>query len=426
MPASMTNFEALVPSLKAGYYNLLLGAGVSRDSKNKKGLLPSAEEIRQDLCTLKHARTTSSLQRLYATLTPSEVTEHIVHRLVDCTPGPSVTKLTPFLWRRIFTFNVDDAVENAYACPNVLQSPAVFHFKDDYSEVRNVTEIPIIHLHGWVKQPHRGFVFSRDEYVRQTESINPWMVVLTQFLPVEPFIILGSSLDEVDLDYYLAHRTDVTSREDLGPSILVEPNPDAVTETDCRKYNLQLYAGTAEQFLDDLLERVPNRPTPIELVPKQTRNILAHDVTEIDALSFATDFEMVPGVVPKAIAVSRFFYGETPSWQDLAANSDIGRPATTSILQAAETHFRDPSKGPKILLIEDQTGVGKTTVLRRCIFELSSRGITSVICASTSRLEPLSTAHILDGIGGPLAVGVDNFADHAIAIRETIGAHVEE
>ena len=418
MPLSKSTFQSLSTSLKAGKYNLLLGAGASRDSKNHNGHLPSGEEIRRHLCTIKGARSTSSLQRLYATLTPSEVAEHIVDRFLDCTPGPSVTKITRFLWRRIFTFNIDDALEHAYNSSPPLQTPVVFHYKDDYNELSNLTEVPIVHLHGWVRQRDAGFVFSRDEYVRQTESINPWMVVLTQFLPVEPFIILGASLDEVDLDYYLAHRTAVTSREDIGPSILVEPNPDPVTQTDCEKYNLLLYEGTAEQFLDDLLEHVPDRPTPIDLVPKKTRNILAPNISEIDALSFAADFELIPGIVLPSTTVSRFFYGQPPSWQDLAGNRDIGRPITTSILQAAEKHFKDPGKGPKIALIEDQTGVGKTTVVRRCIFELASRGINSFICTAVSRIEPVSSARVIDAIDGPIAFLVDDFADHVTAIRE--------
>ena len=106
-------FDMLAASLKAGQYNLLLGSGISRDSRNRKGFLPSGETLRQELCQLKGAHKSSSLQRVYATLTSTEIQEHIVDRFIDCTPGNSVVKLAKFLWRRIFTFNVDDALENA-------------------------------------------------------------------------------------------------------------------------------------------------------------------------------------------------------------------------------------------------------------------------------------------------------------------------
>ena len=49
--------EAIASSLRGGKYNLLLGAGVSLDSKNSLGeLLPSADRFRRDLCKLKGAR----------------------------------------------------------------------------------------------------------------------------------------------------------------------------------------------------------------------------------------------------------------------------------------------------------------------------------------------------------------------------------
>ena len=413
-----SGFGSVSASLRAGNYNLLLGSGISKDSRNKHGLLTSGEELRQHLCKLKGAHSNSRLQRVYSTLTPTEVQNHIVERFLDCSPGPSVNKLTSFLWRRIFTFNIDDALEHAYQTPNHLQSPTVFHFEDDYSEVTNLSQVPIVHLHGWVKQANRGFVFSPTEYVRQTVSINPWMVLLTQCLPVEPFIILGTSLDEADLDYYLAHRTTVTSREDRGPSILVEPNPDAVTADDCRKHNLLLFEGTAEQFLDALLEHVPDRPTPIELVSRKLRTLLPPSLPSISALSFASDFELVPGIVTPDFTVSRFLYGRSPTWQDLSSKKDIGRPITARILEAIDAHLRMSRQSPGIIIVEDQTGTGKTTIVRRCMFELAAMGYSALVCSVTGKIEPVSTASIMSQIRGPVIVLVDDFADHVRAIRQ--------
>ena len=395
MKFSAETFTSISTSLRAGHYNVLLGAGISRDSTNRHGNLPSGEEIRKHLCDLKGAHSNSSLQRVYSTLTPPEIREHVIERFVKCTAGPSLSKLTYFLWHRIFTFNVDDALEHGYQRRGCLQTPSIFHFKDDFVEAKNLSQIPIVHLHGWVRRSGDGFVFSRDEYVRQTTKINPWMVLLTQLLPVEPFVILGTSLDEVDLDFYLAHRTAVTSREDRGPSILVEPNPDAVTENDCKKYDLLLYKGTADQFFDDLLKHVPNRPTPIELISKRIRNLLPPNLSEISSLSFVSDFELVPGVVPTDSSVSRFFYGQSPTWQDLASHKDVSRPTTRKILQSVESHFEGLPGGPRILLVEDRPGAGKSTLIRRCAYELAAMGVNALFASPTGRIEPISSAEII-------------------------------
>ena len=414
-------FERISTSLKAGQYNLLLGSGVSKDSRNEKGDLPSGEELRTKLCRLKGARENSSLQRVYGTLTPAEIHEHVVDHYKDCTPGPSVTKLTRYLWRRIFTWNIDDALETAYDINEASQECIPVHFRDIFTENSNLTTVQIIHLHGWVRQVSKGFVFSRDEYIRQTTEINPWMVLLTQFFPVEPFIILGTSFDEIDLDYYLAHRTPITARDDRGPSILVEPNSDAVTKNDCEKYDFVLYEGTAEAFMDELLRRIPHRPTPIELIPKETRNLLPPHVSDVDRLAFSADFELIPGIVSTNPMVTRFFFGGIPRWQDLASNKDIGRLASGTIVQRVVTYFSGLGEGPKMLLVEYGTGSGKSTVIRRAMFELAKQGITALNCSATGVIEPLQTAAAINLLDGPLAIMIDDFADQVNAVRELIG-----
>lgn len=411
---------SIASTLKAGQYNLLLGSGVSLDSRNARGILPSANTFRTNLCRLKGARDSSPLQRVYSTLTPAEVKEHVVDVFRDCQPGPSVTKLTQFLWRRIFTFNIDDALESAYGKLGLLQKSTIFHFDDDYSEGRDLSEVPIVHLHGWAGSPERGFVFSRDEYVRQIKTINPWMVLLTQYLPVEPFIIAGTSLDEVDLDYYLAHRTEVTARDDRGPSILVEPNPDVVTKNDCKRYNLLLFPGTTEQFLDYLSEQVPDRPTPIELIPQETRRLLPAGISNAAALSFSADFELVPGAVSKSESASRFLYGHVASWQDLASDIDISRPITQTIVSEVYDLLKKPDVDRRIVLLADDAGAGKTTTIRRCAFELAQRGVTTFNCSALSRIEPLSTSSVIDLIDDPLLIIVDNFADQVAAVAELV------
>ena len=182
-----------------------------------------------------------------------------------------------------------------------------------------------------------------------------------------------------------------------------------------------LYPGTAEQFLSDLLEHVPHRPTPIELIPKETRNLLPPDLSDVEKLAFASDFELIPGIVSSDSEVSRFFYGNTPTWQDLASNKDVGRPISATITQQITDFFADPGSGPTIFLVEDRTGSGKSTVIRRIMFELAKQGIVALNCLATSSIEPIQTAFSIDLIDDPVAIMIDDFADQVIAINELIG-----
>jgi hypothetical protein len=416
---------SVASSIRSGQYNLLLGAGVSLDSSNGRGdPLPDTDTLRQDLCNLKGARLSSPLQRVYSTLAPSEVENYVVSRFVGCKSGPTLKQVSKFVWNRVFTFNIDDALESAYLVssgPSPLQQAISFHFSDDYVEERDRSKLQIIHLHGWVGRKESGFVFSLSEYVRQIKSINPWMVVLTQFLPVQPFIIAGTSLNEVDLEYYLAHRSSVTSRKDRGPSILIEPYPDAVTESDCRKYGLELFKGTALEFFTYIDGSVPDRPSPSALIPVSGRTLLPVGTPRALVASFSSDFELVPTTVEPTESASRFLYGHPASWSDLAAHLDIGRHLTPLIVNEVEKRLKSSYFEDRILLLIEGTGTGKTTVAKRVAFDLSAKETRVITCSALSQLEPEITAKAIDLIAGPLLIIVDDFASQASPIAEILG-----
>jgi len=414
--------QAIVASFLSGEYNLLLGAGVSLDSTNGNGdLLPGAEQLRIDLCTLKGARKNSSLQRVFGTLTDAEKTQHVVGKFNKCQPGASVTKITNFLWRRIFTFNIDDALEAAYGkIEEDCQTVHPLHFADDYWETREQDKLPIVHLHGWVRQPDKGFVFSISEYVRQIKDMNPWMHVLTQFLPSEPFIIAGTSLEEVDLEYYIAHRSNLTSRDDRGPSILIEPAPDSVTEHDCAKYDLLLFKGTVIEFFEYLEKLVPYKPKPIDLMPAATRDLFPGGISARTILAFSADFDLINCDVDGDDGVSKFLYGHEIEWGDLYVEKDIPRKLTRSIMNKIQDRFDNVNLPSRLVLLSDGTGSGKTTVLRRVAYNFAKQGCKVLLCSALSRLDVLTTSEAIDLIDEPLLIVVDNLADQANPISQII------
>jgi hypothetical protein len=106
--------DAFISSLRVGQYNLLTGAGASMDSSNGKGLLPSGTSLRNELATLKNANPNQPLQKIFSLLDAKEVEEHVTKRFSNCVPGPTYQLLRSFIWKRVFTFNVDDAMETAY------------------------------------------------------------------------------------------------------------------------------------------------------------------------------------------------------------------------------------------------------------------------------------------------------------------------
>ncbi|CAN5256541.1 hypothetical protein BH10PSE14_BH10PSE14_10420 [soil metagenome] len=411
-----------VTSIRSGEYNLLLGAGVSLKSLGGNGMdLPTGEGLRVELCTLKGARAGASLQRVFELLSGSEVKHLITDRFSSCIPGPSILRIPTLPWRRIFTLNIDDAVEKAYSDPSALQELVVRNYKDPYEDSRELTEVPIIHLHGFSGKPNDGYVFSRSAYVGQITRNNSWLTVLADFLAVEPFVIIGTSLDEVDLDFYLAQRSHASARLDVGPSFFIEPYPDAVFLNDCEKHNLLPFEGTADQFFDFVDATVGERKSPIELIAAPAKAVFPSATDPKSVAKFLADFEIVPRTVDENAGDPRFMLGHEPTWSDLQSGLDVSRDVTASISRLIEGAFKSPMSQPQIIFYPDDPGAGKSTLIRRVAYDFSRRGTRTLLCSTLGRLEPAFTASMLDLIDDPLLVVVDNFADQAGPIADIAG-----
>ena len=140
---------SLARSLRNDEYNLLLGAAASLGTKNHDGIdLPLAEQYRQYLCGITGASERTSLSRVYGLLDPDGVDEHVTNYFRSAKPGETLQLLPQFIWRRIFTLNVDDALETAYTAATRYQTPRVLNYTHPYEEFREKSDIPIIHLHG--------------------------------------------------------------------------------------------------------------------------------------------------------------------------------------------------------------------------------------------------------------------------------------
>jgi len=138
--------EAFLLSVRSGQYNLLLGAGTSLDTSNPIGPIPSGTELRHNLCDFKKVSRNYTLQRAFGLLTPSEIDEQVTHRLIHCKPGKTSTALSGFLWKRIFTWNIDDVLENTYKAQTVRQEVKSIHYNDEFVEFQTLAELMIVHM----------------------------------------------------------------------------------------------------------------------------------------------------------------------------------------------------------------------------------------------------------------------------------------
>ena len=411
--------QSFLSALRAGQYNLLLGAGASMDSKdqqNKK--LPSGSQFKKEICELKGVSEDYPLQRVYSLLDEKDIEQHVTNRFSLTKPGPTAELIRSFLWKRIFTLNVDDVLEIAYEDQNAMQQISSIHFKEAYYDADSNDELHLVHLHGSVKKPEKGYVFSTTEYMKTLDEHMPWTVVLTQLMQSSPVIIAGTALNEPDLDFYLTKRTTETSRDDRGPSILVEEEDDKMTVELCNHHNLLHFVGYSSDFFSYCEKALPTRPTTLELMPDELRELVPAGVDKPAALAFESDFELVHADAQGSDEATRFLYGHPPTWEDLASNNDVPRSTSSDLIRRVESKFSENNMD-RLIIFSEHPGNGKTTILRRVGYEMAQRGAKVLLHTPNGRLGR-ATASIIDLIDDPLLILVDDFAEHASYVADLL------
>ena len=414
-------FPALRDTLIAGGYNLLLGAGVSLDSTDANGaFLPSSDAMRQRLCKLTGAPDTTTLTRVYNLLTADQIKSALVEPFSPCTPGHTVSRLSHFLWRRLFTLNIDDVVEQHYEAVGggAKQELRPLNYATPFEPTPERYVLQAIHLHGWAREPDAGFVFSTREYAGAMKAHNPWMRMLAEILATEPFIIAGTGLNEADLEYYLSFRTPSTPRRGIGPSFLVEPYPDVVTRNDCERHGLELVEAPLGEFLEWVAREIPTPPSVTDLLVPDRADLFDPSINKKDQLRFFCDFEVVEASdEPLPEVASAFLYGRAPEWRDLDQHCDIVRGSYEDLprlLDASE------DKRPSRVVVLDEPGTGKTTCIRRVAHMRARAGKPVVYLRTFMGIDVRAAASCLAKARQPILLMVDNVADHASQLHDLL------
>jgi len=412
--------NALRPSLFAGHYNLLLGSGVSLDSMDRKGNpLKSATDLCADLCSLKGVKSTTPLARVSLLLDSNEVERYITLPYSACRAGETVKRLASFVWKTAFTLNVDDALEAAYETTvRPKQQLESLNFDALYKTAATKSTLPLVHLHGFTREPEKGYVFSTNEYGRVTRGMNAWMHVLSELMASEPFIIAGTTLNESDLDYYLSGRTEASARSNRGPSLFIEPYPDKITENLCSRHGLVLVPAKLSEFLSWLLASVGAPPTVSELTVPSLQGLFKKPPTAEVQVSFFTSFELVRPATPNPEGeVSPFSFGRAARWSDLESALDVPTDDEREFSAKARNAVAGDAAALKLLCAISDAGSGKTTEIRRAAYNLAREGHIVFNLNSKSALDPEIAVKVLSSIDKAVVLVIDGIADQASAVR---------
>lgn len=370
-------------ALSQGESILVLGAGASHASRNKQGEpvklggalartiaeaagFPYAGEVLP--IVLSAARPVLGDRGLLA----------IYQReFSDVDPGVDIRRVADFTWRRLYTWSIDDTLNNALN-PKV-QRPRYYNgMSDDVVDSDNLLNLQVIKLHGDVLHPDKGFIMSESDYA--SALANPkhaWYRQLSKdYITFTP-IFVGSALSEPILSAEI-ERAKRSESEESGRGFIITPETlSQIQRSAFRARGLVHINGTLGGFMDWVQSVFPGGNTPRDVILR-THSFSAANLQDKVANS---DLEAVSALYPRdmekmhARAISaqpaeinrearRFLRGFPPNWDVAASNIPVWLSPTADLYESLKAAVSDRQR---MFVVTGQAGSGKSTAVMQCL-----------------------------------------------------------
>lgn len=211
-------------------------------------------------------------------------------------------KLTSYPWRRIYTVNIDDLVENIY---DINNKKCFVQNKSALCEEPSEGVI-LYKLHGCVNNPNEGYIFAESDYTDLISSqVDSKMMKFTDELLNNNIIFVGASLDEPDIKYYLNVYQKAGYKYRNNKIVFINPAPNRSARGVIKKLGASLVEATTEEFLE-YIDELNYRPDEVDKAIYDMNYHGVHRLTDIERNLFTQPYE------------SKLYFGNFSRWQDAA------------------------------------------------------------------------------------------------------------
>ncbi len=358
--------EELKKSLLNNMPTLFLGAGFSRDAVCKDGIMPTGAELKEELFQKfvvnianekdREQIKKSNLREVCDSIDflvengKIEREKFLTERLKGAKPNESGfhNLLLKYPWKRIYTVNIDDLVENIYETAG--KEYRSISSRKDVPERHEVMEL--IKLHGCVRNSAEGYVFSKKEYnILINQKVNLGLVEFTnEIYSSNDIIFIGASMDEPDLEYYLQLYEDMQIKRKKSKMFFIEPSPNYALKQWADRLNATIIEWNTEQFLNfvSTLNYDPEKGecARIEL----NRNMIYRLKDDIKIFEEPYD--------------SNIYQGFSCTWQDVFEQWTFSHNIYIKAKEELEMLLQESSK-TKCFCIYGSSFAGKSTLLKQ-------------------------------------------------------------
>ena len=420
------DWDSLLEGLAQGQYHLLSGAGINSGCKGGDGKpIPIAQSLIEQLISDFNIETDGEaidLKRAYeyieTLIDRKGRTRHqyFKERFSNCT-SEWQDLIFRFDWKRIWTLNIDDVLENAFdkysANNDNLRGCHSYSWNDPFTELsRENNDFQIVHLHGYARNGD-NLIFSILEHLTAISAHNSWHPVFGDEYLQDPFIIIGTKLsDEIDLHEFIARGNQAKTL--LGrPSLIILREITKLRRTECIKWGLIPIESDAKIFLEYIL------PDLAELERKMGETLETR-TAELpkEAKIFLGQFrQLIPNKDTQMIPYGHDFYaGYEPIWPDILNNYDVRFESIDNINQEIVSVL-EGDNDQRFYYISGDAGSGKTAILFRVARDLISQGKSAFTFRNEERLSAKSVLWWLKHSPNTILI-FDNVADFMPEIVE--------
>jgi len=378
------DWQALLEGMVRHQYHLLVGAGINTDCTGGDGKpIPNANVLANQLITdftLKTDGEDVDLKRAYENIEElrdqhgRNRNQYFKARFSNCTPSWQGL-IFNLGWRRIWTLNVDDVLENAFdkyvAETKSQRKYNRYTWNDLFAELgRENDDVQIVHLHGFADGTD-NLIFSIAEYVKAITTRKTWHPVFGDEYQGEPFIIIGAKIRD-EIDFSESIRLGNKSRELLGrPSIIVLKEMTEFQRTEFRKYGLVPIKSDAKTFIERLIPGVTSLETKLAgtVVPG------SYPTLPFEARVFLEQFRPLRTNKEEQLTPfgHDFYAGYEPYWADILNDYDVRFESVENIYQELVPIINGDSD-QRIYYFSGDPGSGKSAILLRIARDLIALG----------------------------------------------------
>ncbi len=300
---------------------------------------------------------------------------------------------TIYPWKKIYTTNIDDLVENIYRDSGkelIIQNSRI---KTNTNSLRMKNTLEYIKLHGCVNNKSGGFVFSRNEYLDSMMTFSDYRFnSFSMDMLTHSFLFVGSEFDEMNLDYILNQYMREGTTTMRGDIYFVNPKPSLKLKAKIKDIKGNLIQMTAKNFIEEI-----KRNDMISIVDEyKDREIYHHQFYTWDFVRSEICFK------GKKEYKSKLFFGYEALWMDIFYDYDFITPQVKKVITNVESlncSFTFNYYGDSF--------TGKTTFIMR-LFEAFSKLNYETLYYFGPKLSSAYLKTYITRIDKPLVVFIDN------------------